>query len=230
METLKTILLLIAVAWGAVSCYQWYAHKDFVPPAAVDELVDEVTRVQSARVESLEYVNQRISERNEVMAARISEQDEELVLLSELSGRLRVYEDSVQTLQSRLNMRDVLQTLDDGSLSFTDTTLTRRTTYSSGLFEVTCFVTFSRDGCILLESDLQQLRDIDMMVGVTDRGSGYLNAYLHLPDFDLEESLQFTYQPDPVRERERSFLRELRPYAITAVGVVGGVLVLKAVF
>lgn len=206
METLKTILLFLFIAWGAIAGYKWFDYKDNVPPEAVDELVDERTRVQSAQIVDIEDINKIIRYENERMADRIAQQEETIVSLTRAAGQLDIYRDSIQVLQNRFNISDITTINETGQTVFADTTITSIETFSDNLFKVTCSVTFSSSGCIAIGSSLEQQRDIHITYALVDRGSGYLNAYLHLPDFNMQETMQFTYQPEP--EQDKSFWQQ----------------------
>lgn len=216
LETLKTITFIFLLIWGTVAGYQWYSGKDNVPPQKVDELVDERTRVQSAEIVDLKDINTFLRNNSKAQEDMIRDRDEKILILTEAQARLNLYQDSIRTLNRRLTIADITVDTDEGT-TFIDTTVTYVTTFTDELFRVTCRVNFSSSGCISIDANLEQLRDIHISTTVTDRGQGFLNAYLHLPDFDLEQTLQFTYQPEPTSED--SFWQEVRPYLVTGVGV-----------
>lgn len=225
IETLKVLSFVLVIIYATIITFQWVSKIDHVPLEKVDELVDERTRVQSASIKNRDEIIESITRASASMASRINDLEEEVVILTEASGRLNLYRDSLKTLQKRLSIADLTFEQEDGTLAFRDTTITHISTFSDSLFEVRCFVSFSSSGCITLDSELKQLRDTKIVYAVTDRGLGYLNAYLHLPDFDVEETLQFTYQPDPILDS--SFWEDLRPYVVTGSGIVLVYLILQ---
>jgi hypothetical protein len=207
-NTIITLLVLLA----AYLAYDSYMSRGFIPPDRVDALIDENTRVLSAEIRSQKAIADSIRSESEAMAKWIDDNKEKVIAYTRLSGQLRMYRDSLRTVQTRFNLADLPEE--------PDTTITHSETYTSGLFEVRCKVTFSGSGCITIESDLRQLRDIDISFTLTDRGHGYVNSYLYLPDFDLERSEQISFQPEPAQRSTWERIREAGLWLGIGVGLL----------
>ena len=170
-------------------CYSEYIHPD-----THDMLIDENTRLISAKITDLETINARIKAHSEKQAERIEEQEERLITFTEIEGKLNLYRDSLRTI-TQFDLAAFIA--DTSNTAPADTTITVRERYTSGLFEVSCSVTFSRTGCVSVQADLQQLRATRMTYTTTEYRPGLFNTYIYLEDFDQEETLQLSYQPPP---------------------------------
>ena len=215
---------ITAFAMGA------FYKAEYIPPAEKDELIAETVRLKNAEIKSREQIIQVIKEDNAEMASTIEEQEERILSYTHLELKLKTFEDSLQTLRSRLSLTDVLITNEDGSMAFRDTTMTEYTTYNNQLFGVTCGVTFSKSGCISLFSDLEQIRPTKVSLTNTEPVPGYIYSYVYLEDFDQQESIQFTYQPEPERERKPFLQRNGKTMLYTAAGVVIIIKTIEAIF
>jgi hypothetical protein len=211
---MKNTIITLLIALLAYLTYDSYMSRNFIPPDRVDALLDENTRVLSAEIRSQKAIADSIRSESEAMAKWIDDNKEKVIAYTRLSGQLRMYRDSLRTVQTRFDFSDLPQPNEP------DTTIIHSETYTSGLFQVQCKVTFSGSGCITIESDLRQLRDIDISFTLTDRGHGYVNSYLHLPDFDLERSEQISFQPEPLERSTWERIKEAGLWLGIGVGLL----------
>lgn len=214
MDGLKTVFILLLGIWGFVATKALIGSAGYVPPDAVDEMLDERTRVLSAEIRSAEVLADSLRSVSKAMADRIAEQEEELLLVGELRVRLNVYRDSVDVLQEELAhaVQPVIQVVEAGR----DTSLVYRQTFTDGLFEVRSEVLFTPSE-IRNDLRLTQLREPVMTLAVTEGEGGQLLLYASVPEFDL--SGMEVFQPPPAVARKSWIERNWHWMLVGAFGL-----------
>lgn len=212
METIKTIALLIITLLAGISAYQWLSRAEYVPPEAVDQMLDENTRVMSAQIRDREAIIASLREDSEAAADRIEELQEEIIAHAQVAGELRIYRDSVQSLQQHLATRDIIKIIEEGR----DTTAVFAETFSDSLFQVTSSVRFSPES-IENRLDLQQLRPIRMSFTVTEGDQGQVLFYTYLPDFGHTEQAVWSPPPEVKRPWYQRYWKEIAIGGLVAV-------------
>ena len=219
--TANILPLLIGAAIALLVTRSFYS--EYIHPDNHDTLLDENTRLLSAKITDLETIKDRIEAVSEAQAKRIEDQEERLLTFTEIEGKLNLYRDSLRVVR-QFNLSGFIA--DTSTTALPDTTITMSEQYTSGLFEVTCSVTFSRTGCVSIQADLQQLRPTRMTYTTTEYRPGLFNTYIYLEDFDQEETLQLSYQPPPEVAGKTIWQEYIRP----AIAYTGLFLILREVY
>lgn len=193
-------------------------RAEYIHPQNVDELVDSQTRAISAELVTERELREMAQQDSEKMAERIERYEERLITYNRIEGILNAYRDSVETLNRRLSFSDIVTVDEFGEATFRDTTFTHVDTYTDGLFEITCKISFNSSGCVKITSDLRQLRPVYISVSTAEYAPGLFNTYIHLADFDMEKTVQFSYQAAPARAQ--NFWKEYGRPALIGGGIV----------
>lgn len=199
-------LLIIVLLWERET------RSEYLPPGTVDEMLDDNTRVLSAEIQSRDSIIDDLREESVEAADRINKLQEEIIAHAQVSGSLRIYRDSIQTLRKKLSTGEIVQIIEQGR----DTTSVFAETFSDSLFKVTSSVHFSPD-TIENTLDLVQLRPIRMTLTVTEGEHGQILFYSTLPDFDLSDQKVWTPPPTPPTSWYRKYWREISIGGLIAV-------------
>lgn len=175
-------------------------------------MLDANTRVMSAEIRDRDDIIASLAEDSESAAQRIRELEEDLIVHAQVAGELRIYRDSVRSLQRQLATTDIIKIIEQGR----DTTAVFTETFSDSLFEVKSSVRFSPD-TIENRLGLQQLRPIRMSFTVTEGDRGQVLFYTYLPDFDITEQAVWSPTPEIKRPWYRRYWKELTIGGLVAI-------------
>lgn len=171
-----------------------YLRSDYVPPEHIDEMVDEHTRAMSALRIDYREIQDSLKTKNEALAMHIKKQEEELQLYAEMTGRLRIERDSLQQETSYNLPVEWFESPDTHTATVDYNSLTFRRSFTDSLFEVRSDV-YAMEGQLFNDLQLNQLRDIDLRMTVTEREeSNTLVFYAEIPEMDIQDMV--VYRPD----------------------------------
>lgn len=228
---INIILLVLITAILAAITASKCTKSDYVAPKIVDELLDENTRVLTAEITSLEYIIEQLENTSQAMADRIERNQEQIVAYTKIEGQLRIFEDSLEYYRSRPGRRltDFYLIAQDSTPVLRDTTITETRTFSNDLFAVSCIVSLSPTGCYTITPELSQLRPIAIEHTLTMQRSGHFNSYVHLPDFEMQETQIESFQL-PVRRNQSWWDKNGNRVIWASAGTVVAVQTLRILF
>jgi hypothetical protein len=126
-----------------------------------------------------------------------------------IQAQLKAYKDSLHT--TNVTLVSLLVTDEQGNTTIADTTITHTATYTGGLFQVSCYVSFS-DGCLNIRENLTVLRPTRIDHTLVESAPGFVESIVYLPDFDMTSTEVITLQLQP--EPKRSFWQENRTHIL----------------
>lgn len=233
MVKIDTNMILVVIITAILSAI--VANKcskpDYVAPEIVNAMIDENTRVMTAEVKSLEHIVEQLEMTSQAMAERIERKQEQIIAYTNIEGQLRIYADSLEYYRNRptRSLKDFYVIGIDGLPVVKDTTITKTRTFSNGLFAVSCLVTVSRLGTYSIVPELSQLRPVNVQHTLTMQRSGHFNSYVHLPDFDMQDTQIESFQL-PVRRNQTWWDKNGNTVIWASAGTVIAVQTLRILF
>jgi hypothetical protein len=233
-QTKLLIPLLLLTAYAGIITWQFINKSDYVPPGQVDEMIDKNTRALSAQIRSAEEIRDSIASVSKAQAARIDSLKEQITVYAGIQGTLNIYKDSLQTLNNRIRISDLLSLVPTSSLSLSSEALAKEggvsqsvksiesaipthhftQTFTDSLFLVTSQLRVE-DEYLYNDLDLTQLRPLDIRFTVTENPNGQLTLYTYLPDFDASE--QYVWHP-PREDKKHWAIRRWKEIALLSAG------------
>lgn len=230
METVKTIAIVILALVAGKVAYDNYQTRNFVAPEAVDEMVDEHTRVTSALTRDKQDIERQLREFSEAAADRIAELEEEILIYAETSARLRAERDSLEAqwqdvpsdwfaVYEETVSREESVRIDPLPAP---TRLSFRETFNNSLYACTSEV-WVEGGRLYNDLDSEWLRDLRWSTTVTEGDAGQLLIYVSAPELDI--SYQEAFTPRGMKGPERAWY--IRYWRELVIGGLGAAVVLR---
>ena len=213
---LAAALMLVAVGvYAGVSM-----RSDYVPQEHVDTMIGEHTRAMSALRSQTSVVIDSLRSKNQALADHIEAEKETVQLYAEISTRLRIERDSLQQETSYNLPVEWFESPDTHTATIDYNSLTFRRSFTDSLFEVRSDV-YAMEGQLFNDLQLNQLRDIDLRMTVTEReASNTFILYAQAPELNIEQMM--VYRPEaqqtPRIDSHGWFKRNLFSRRMTFIG------------